>query len=75
MSNTAMSFESAEGQQLKRIIEERLSILRTQLESPTLQERETQEKRGAIAELRRMLQPAMPHLASPRYSGMDFKGE
>jgi hypothetical protein len=63
-----------EGAKLKRLLEGRLEELRAQLESPAQGDRETAATRGAIAELKRLLNVAPPHVAPLRYSGKQPDG-
>jgi hypothetical protein len=64
-----INFTTDEGAKLKRLLNDRLSELSAQLESPTMMERETFITRGAIAEIKRLLNVAPPHVAPLRYSG------
>lgn len=67
-----IDFETPSGQQVKAFLTERLEELRNQVESTGLGERETQATRGAIQEVRRLLNASPPVVNGPRYSGMSF---
>jgi hypothetical protein len=67
-----IDFETPSGQQVKAFLLERLEELRNQVESPTLGMPETQAVRGALQEIRRLLNAAPPVVSGPRYSGMSF---
>jgi hypothetical protein len=64
-----INLQTDDGAKLKRLLSARLDELRNQLESPTMGDRETQATRGAIAEIKRLLSVAPPHVAPLRYSG------
>ena len=64
-----INFKTDEGAALKRLLTARLAELSSQLESTTMMDRETWITRGAIAEIKRMLNVAPPHVAPLRYSG------
>lgn len=67
-----IDFETQTGQQVKVFLLERLEELRNQIESPSLNERDTQAARGALGEIRRLLNASPPVVQGPRYSGMSF---
>jgi hypothetical protein len=69
-----INFTSEEGLKLKRLLTDRLDELRGQLESPQSDERQTALTRGAIQELKRLLNVAPPHVAPLRYSGHQLDG-
>jgi hypothetical protein len=51
----SINFNTPEGSKIKDMLEARLQELRVQNDDPGLSEREAQAKRGAIAEVKRLL--------------------
>ncbi len=69
-----VNLQTEEGAKLKRLLLSRLDELRAKLESPELSERDTALTRGAIAEIKRLLNEAPPYVAPLRYSGLKPEG-
>jgi len=64
-----IDFNTNEGAKLGRALVERLDELRSRLEDVALSERDTQAARGAISEIKRMLnRPIVKVTSVPSYS-------
>jgi hypothetical protein len=70
----AIDYTTQEGAKIGRLLDFRLSELRSKLEDVSLSERDTQVVRGGIAEIKRLQSKPAPRVAAPSYSTTPRRG-
>ncbi len=68
----SIDYDLHSGNEIKKLIEARLEELRVKLETHDMIERDTQQTRGAIRELRQLLRDKPPVVHATRYGNTSF---